>query len=193
MVRMKCLARVGYCLTSIFAGTAIVLSLGSHALAQAPQKICSGPEYRQFDFWIGDWDAFEVSDPKTVFAHVRVESILDGCALRETYESTSGVQGQSFSVYDRSRGVWHQTWVTNRGNLLTIEGKFEGGAMVLTGSDLTEDGKARNVRGVWKSEDGGVHEHAVTSTDGGATWTPWFDLMFRRRAPETGRPARSGP
>jgi hypothetical protein len=33
----------------------------AHASTQqfAKPTFCSGPEYRQFDFWLGDWDAFE--------------------------------------------------------------------------------------------------------------------------------------
>jgi hypothetical protein len=30
---------------------------------------------------------------------------------------------------------------------------------------------------------GGVRETAVTSTDGGTTWQPWFDLVFRPHKP----------
>src|ERR1700733_3621999 len=76
---------------------------------------CSSSEYHQFDFWVGDWDAFEVSDLTTSEAHLRVEKILGGCVLKETYDGTNGVEGQSFSIYDHARGVWHQSWVTSRG------------------------------------------------------------------------------
>jgi len=139
---------------------------------------CSAPEYHQFDFWIGDWNAFEINDLKKVVAHLRVDRILDGCVLLEDYEGASGAHGQSFSIYDRSREVWHQTWVTNRGLLLEIEGGLQGGAMILSGSDRV-DGRVRQVRGVWKTIDGGVRETAVRSVDGGKTWQPWFDLVFR--------------
>jgi hypothetical protein len=27
---------------------------------------CATSEYRQFDFWVGDWDAFDVDNPTTV-------------------------------------------------------------------------------------------------------------------------------
>jgi len=163
--------------------TSLLLLAARHSSAQAaaPQA-CSAPEYRQFDFWIGDWDAFEVSDPTTISAHIRIDPILGGCVLKETYEGASGATGQSFSIYDKSRGVWHQTWVTNRGTLLTIEGTLQDGAMVLTGSDRTAEGKPRLVRGIWKTDSLGVRETAATSTDNGATWTPWFDLLFRPRA-----------
>jgi len=141
---------------------------------------CTEPAYRQFDFWIGDWDVFDAGDAKTTVARVRVDSILDGCVLREDYQDTSGKKGQSFSIYDAARKVWHQNWVTNRGQWLLIDGGLRGNAMVLSGADRTASGKEELIRGVWKPDEGAVRETAVTSTDGGKTWKPWFDLWFRR-------------
>jgi ketosteroid isomerase-like protein len=138
---------------------------------------CAGPEYRQFDFWLGDWDAFEAGKVEVV-ARTRVDRILDGCVLREDYESRNGLEGQSFSLYDASRRVWHQSWATNKGQLLTIEGKLEDGAMVLAGVEHAADSAERLVRGTWKPISGGVRETAVTSLDAGKTWQPWFDLVF---------------
>jgi hypothetical protein len=40
---------------------------------------CAAPEYRQFDFWIGDWDAFDLDDHNAKIAHNRVTPMLDGC------------------------------------------------------------------------------------------------------------------
>jgi hypothetical protein len=144
---------------------------------------CTAPAYHQFDFWAGDWDAFDFGNPAVPVARVHVERILDGCVLREDYQAADGTMGQSFTIYDETRGLWHQTWVTNRGRLLTIEGKLEAGAMILSGSDLTVEGKARLIRCVWKPVDGGVRETAVLSMDGARTWTPWFDLIFRTHKP----------
>jgi hypothetical protein len=138
---------------------------------------CAAPEYRQFDFWIGDWDAFDNGSPMIV-ARTRVESILDRCVLHEDYRGTDGTHGESYTIYDASRGVWHQTWVTNRGRLLILEGKSENGALVLSGMDRTGSGHTIT-RGSWTAVDGGVREIAATSNDGGKTWKPWFDLVFR--------------
>ncbi|MGA8490627.1 MAG: hypothetical protein WB711_09415 [Terriglobales bacterium] len=140
---------------------------------------CAAPEYHSFDFWVGDWDAFDIDNPKTRVAHNRVDRILDGCVLLEDYQSTDGEHGQSFTIYDASRKVWHQTWVTNQGVLLVIEGGMRGGEMVLSGTDRTADGNERYVQGTWKPVSGGVREVAVTSVDGGKTWKPWFDIIFR--------------
>jgi hypothetical protein len=157
-----------------------VFSMASLLPAQSPPTAsCSDPEFHQFDFWVGDWDTFAFANPTLKTAHVRVDRILDGCVLRETYEGANGLHGQSFSLFDVTRKVWHQTWVTNRGQLLTIEGALQGSEMILAGADRTLQGHERLVRGTWKPVDGGVREIAVTSTDGGRTWVPWFDLLFR--------------
>ncbi|HEX3684451.1 MAG TPA: hypothetical protein VHU83_18085 [Bryobacteraceae bacterium] len=166
-------------LVALFAGVA---AIASSSAASANPPACVAPEYRQFDFWIGDWDAFDIDNPHTALAHARVDRILDGCVLLEDYQGANGSHGESFSVYDVSRRVWHQTWVTNRGRLLVIEGTLEAGAMVLSGSDRQVDGKQRLVRGTWKPVSGGVRETAVTSSDGGKTWNLWFDLIFRPHA-----------
>jgi hypothetical protein len=84
----------------------------AHTQQFAKPTFCSGPEYRQFDFWLGDWDVFE-ADKVAAVARTRVDRILDGCVLREDYESTNGLKGQSFSLYDASRRIWHQSWATD--------------------------------------------------------------------------------
>lgn len=142
---------------------------------------CSAPEYKQFDFWIGDWDAFDADNPGKAVARNQVDSILDGCVVQEDYRSVSGSEGESFSMYDATRKVWHQTWVTNRGVLLVIEGTFQNGEMTLSGVDPAKGGQI--VRGVWKPVEGGVEETATLSADGGKTWKPWFAITFRPHTP----------
>jgi len=170
----------------IFVGT-VLLVCGSHrtssgqtSLAQPSKRApCTAPEYRQFDFWIGDWDTFELNDRNKVIALNHVESILDGCVLREIYEQRDGLSGQSFTIYDAPRKVWHQSWVTNRGHLLILEGGMQGEQMILTGTDSAARGKPVLLRGLWVRVEGGVRETAETSGDGGKTWKPLFDIVFR--------------
>jgi len=180
---VRVLIRVGIVSILVFFVTSKGLPAGTGSSAESAKPAsCVAPEYRQFDFWVGDWDAFDVDNPTTKVARTQVDLILSGCVLRENYEGTDGHQGQSFSIYDSSRKVWHQSWVTNRGELLVIEGKFEAGEMVLSGVDHAAAGQPL-VRGNWKPVNGGVRETAVTSTDGGKTWKPWFDLVFRPHKP----------
>jgi ketosteroid isomerase-like protein len=151
---------------------------------------CTSPAHRAFDFWIGDWDIVAVgaSEPS---AHAVVESILGGCVLRERYEDATGLRGESFSSYDPSHGEWQQTWVTNRGQLLVIHGQRQGRDLVFAGAVKTAIGEDR-VRATWAPIGDTVRETAGISSDGGSTWTPWFDLIFRKRGePMTMTPTAS--
>ena len=157
------------------AGFTILFCTFALRLAAAP---CTSAEHHQLDFWIGNWNVYDVSDEKTIAAHVRVDSILDGCVLHESYEDPSGLHGESYSIFDESQKKWHQTWVTNRGQLLQIDGSKRGDAIVFEGAS---DGTMYRVS--WKPEGGVVRETAERSTDHGKTWTSWFDLRFKVAAP----------
>jgi hypothetical protein len=142
-------------------------------------EVCADAHYREFDFWIGDWDVFDVERPSAIVAHARVELILNRCVLHEIYEDLDGHKGESFSLYDATRKTWHQSWVNDSGYLLTIEGNLQGASMILEGLDHLPSDKLRQVRGEWRPDGQGAREIAWRSTDGGATWVAWFDLSFR--------------
>ena len=161
----------------------LVLIPSIAAAATATSPTCSSGEHRQFDFWAGDWDAYALDEGDKLVARAHVEVILDGCALLEVYDQLDGLKGQSFSIYDASRGVWHQSWVTNRGKLLQLDGRFQDGRMVLTGTDRRDDGRSPLIRGAWKTVEKGVRETAETSDDNGRTWKPLFDILFKPRPP----------
>jgi len=174
-------------LLGVYAALLLTIALAAHQPAwgfadQPKSATCEDPQHHQWDFWIGDWDVFDFDRPNTAVARVRVDRILDGCVLREDYQDTNGHKGQSFSIYDAGKGSWHQSWVTNRGQLLLLDGKFQDGAMTLTATETMADGKQKLIRGVWKTMEGGVRETAVSSLDGGKTWMPWFDLLFKTHA-----------
>jgi hypothetical protein len=160
--------------------TAAFLLAPAESVAGPPDPArCSAPEYRQLDFWLGDWDVSDAGDAKPSM-RIQVEKILDGCALRESYRDVNGMVGESFNIYDASRKVWHQTWVTNRGALLVLEGGMENGRMVLRATETTKDGPVL-WRAFWIPQGAEVRETAETSSDGGKTWKPKFDIIFRKR------------
>jgi hypothetical protein len=168
---------------------ASLVSLVLFAMAALPAQTnkpapCSAPEHRQLDFWVGDWDAFDVDNQKEVAARAHISSILEGCSVMEDYQQIDGLHGESFSAYDASRKVWHQTWVTNRGSLLVVEGKMEGNKLVLKGTDHI---RKADIRVTWEHDGNGVRETAVATNDGGKTWTPVFDMVFRPHLAAEGR------
>lgn len=143
---------------------------------------CTSPEYRQFDFWIGDWDTFESDAPEgPSVARARVRSIAGGCAIHELYEQNDGLIGDSILSYDQVRKKWQQTWVTNRGSLMVIAGNLADGVIVLEGDVHTGDGRTVLQRIAWERKGDDVREWAMQSRDGGKSWTPAFDVVFRKR------------
>ena len=148
--------------------------------AAPPPPGCSAPEYRQFDFWRGDWDAYDAESPGVVIARTHVDPIAAGCAIHELYEQTDGLIGDSILSFDAVRRVWQQTWVTNRGSLLVIAGRPKDGVLTLEGEMHVADGRSLLQRINWKAEAGGVREWSVMSKDGGKTWVPAFDVVFKK-------------
>lgn len=143
---------------------------------------CSAVEYRQFDFWIGDWDTFETENPNgPSIARATITPIVDGCALHELYEQSDGLVGDSILSFDPVRRQWQQTWVTNRGSSMVLWGELRDGAIVLQGEVHLHDGATVLQRITWRMEGAAVRESAAVSRDGGQRWEPAFDVLFRRR------------
>jgi len=165
---------------STLVGFLLLMPFAVAASADTPAKpaYCAAPEYHQLDFWIGDWDAFDMDEPDKVQARAHVESTLNGCVLFEDYQQIDGLHGQSFNTYDKQRKVWHESWVTNGGSMMLIEGNLQAGEMVMSGT-VRKDGKDILIRDTWKVADGIVRETAVKSTDSGKTWETLFDMGFR--------------
>ncbi len=146
---------------------------------------CTGPEYRQFDFWVGEW---EVRTPKGTLAGTnRIEKILDGCVLRESWTGSRGMRGTSLNMYSAADRQWHQTWMDSNGLLLVMSGGLENGRMVLAGETRSADGGTLLNRITWeKLEDARVRQHWETSADSGRTWQDAFVGLYRRTSESGG-------
>ena len=128
---------------------------------------CNDQANRQFDFWVGTWN---VLGPKGKIAGTnRVSKINGGCAILEEWSGNGGIVGKSLNIYDATRKVWHQTWVGSDGLLLTVEGKFENGAMRMSNATdrITWTPLSEGLRQVWEQ-----------TSDGGKTWAVVFDGKY---------------
>jgi hypothetical protein len=145
-----------------------------------PPKACATPEFRQFDFWLGDWT---VTDPKGNAAGTNLITLEQGgCVVHEHWTGSKGGTGESFNLYDRAAKRWHQTWVDNGGTLLLLNGGLAEGRMVLTGTSAGPKGETVTNRITWeKLADGRVRQTWTVSSDGGATWATSFDGYYAKR------------
>jgi len=161
-------------------GVAIVCcATPARAQDSPPPTPCSDPEYRQFDFWLGEWNVMAKGNRVGTNSIVR---ILGGCVLAEHYVTPKGYEGWSHNVYDGARKVWHQTWVDNQGGALYLEGGLQDGKMVLQGERPAPDGSGTVLNRItWsKLDKGRVRQHWEASKDGGTTWTTAFDGTYVR-------------
>jgi tetratricopeptide (TPR) repeat protein len=144
---------------------------------------CAAAEYRQFDFWLGNWDVFGPAGQK--IGTNSITSINDGCVLYESWRDARGGTGNSFNYYETKTKRWHQFWVSANnsaplsaapdGTPMPMSGGLVDGAMVLQSPAGV---KPRN-RWTWSKVEGGkVRQHAEQSDDDGATWKTLFDGLY---------------
>ncbi len=159
----------------------LLLTAATPVWAQTPTQLasCSSSHYRQFDFWVGDW---EVRTPDgSVAGTNRIARIENGCVLQENWEGSGGGTGKSFNIYDLTTGKWHQTWVSSDGMLLLLDGGLESGKMVLSGTRVGQGGATVHHRITWDPLAADtVRQLWEQSQDGGESWSVVFDGRYTR-------------
>jgi hypothetical protein len=159
---------------------AAALAAGGAAAQTAAPAACTGPAYRQFDFWIGNWDVFGPAGKKV--GESRIESFAGGCGVAEFWSATSKVTGRSLNMYDALDSQWHQSWVDSSGSRLLLDGQFKDGQMVLRGESAAAAGASLRQQVSWRlNPDGSVRQFWQTSADGGKTWSTAFDGKYVRK------------
>lgn len=161
---------------------ALVAGLEKRAYPCAHQE-----RFRAFDFWLGEWDVHLANGQ---FAGTNtITSAEKGCVLIERWESANGGTGRSVNYLDTAANEWVQVWNDASGSQVVIRGGMTDEGMRLTGkihyvgTETTAD-----FRGLWTPlPDGRVRQFFEQSTDGGESWTAWFEGFYSRRDGETGR------
>jgi hypothetical protein len=146
----------------------------------APVSPCpSKAEYRQFDFWLGEWD---VTDHGEKIATSSIQSIVGGCIVFENYSQGDGYTGKSFNFYDAALGKWRQTWVDAFGNVSEFSGEFRDGAMRYEGETHRAEGrKVLRKMILTKLDADHVRQYSERSLDDGKTWSVAYDYIYVRR------------
>jgi hypothetical protein len=157
--------------------------LCTYAQPPATSPCSSNPVYRQFDFWIGEWEAFGPKGKKG--GDSKVERILDSCIILENWTSTQGnYSGKSYNTFNAATGKWQQYWVDNKGGVVEyFNGHAEDNKMILETANLKQaDGSYKIMKMTFtKLDNDKVRQFGESSTDGGKTWKIDFDLEYRRK------------
>ena len=152
--------------------------------AQLP---CSKPQFRQFDFWIGDWEAFGPIGAKAGDSKISV--LLDSCVILEEWTSAGAQQGliytgKSFNSYNAATKQWQQTWTDNTGNTTEfLRGEGSDGKIIYYADKVGgPDGKTFMRRLTFtKLSNEKVRQLGERSDDEGKIWATEYDLEYRRK------------
>ncbi|MBI3440087.1 MAG: hypothetical protein HY054_15790 [Proteobacteria bacterium] len=161
------------------------------AMATTPQSLpsaptCVGSEFRQLDFWLGDWDVRWDAWPSQPMGHGtnHVTRDFDDCVIHEHFSggpSTGNLRGESWSLYHAPSQWWRQTWVDNQGGYFALTGGMSGDRFVLVSNSLGDNAPRQRM----------VFEDITTNSftwrwqrtaDGGATWSDSWVIYYSRRA-----------
>ena len=165
----------------------LTVSLFFFGLSVFAQKPCSKPEFRQFDFWIGEWEAFGLKGQKA--GDSRISLILDSCVILEEWTSANALQGviytgKSFNSYNAATRQWQQTWTDNTGNTTEfLRGEGSEGKIIFYADRVTgpkEEIYKRRLTFTKLHKDK-VRQFAERSEDAGKTWITEYDLEYRRK------------
>jgi hypothetical protein len=157
----------------------------SHSLVA--QKPCSLPVFRQFDFWVGTWEAFAPNGNKA--GDSKISIILDSCIILEEWTSASSQQGliysgKSFNMYNVATKQWQQTWVDNTGNTTEfLRGEGSDGKIIFYADKVIgpQDKNFMRKLTFTKLSNDKVRQFGERSDDEGKTWTTEYDLEYRRK------------
>lgn len=149
------------------------------AIAQSPP--CVEPEYRQFDFWLGNW---QVTQPDgTVAGTNAIQASYNGCVMTEHYQVNGAPYGESLNAYDRATQRWYQTWMDKNGTVLLLSGGMKGDSMVLSGQSKDASGGDVTHQISWQPQaNGTVIQHwQFKQADG--DWTTLFKGIYTKLTP----------
>ena len=168
----------------------LILSVSAvPTFAQENGDSCSAPEYRQLDFWVGEWELTwpggqgNTPEGETGEGVNVITRELGDCVIYESFTG-DGFNGQSFSIYDARAEEWKQTWVDNQGGHIAFTGGMAANSTMYFQTAPFEDaqGNERINRMIWE----GIARTRLTwrwqtSADDGDTWTDLWVISYTRR------------
>lgn len=164
------------------------------AATPAPRPPCSGPLFKQLDFWVGDWDLeFDQPDGSIGHASNRITRNEFGlCAVVEHFVQPGGGPGggdyigSSYTTFDRQLGKWRQMWVDNGGAVFVLTGgPVEGQPyifeLITTEPRGDDQHEPRLARMIWErvTADSLVWRWQAQQPDG--SWRDLWVLRYKRR------------
>jgi tetratricopeptide (TPR) repeat protein len=151
---------------------------------------CDDPEFRQFDFWLGDWDVSSAPNGLPAgTSHISRE--MSGCVVWENWTSAgSPYFGKSYNTYNVGLKRWEQYWVDNAAGNIFFYGNLKDNTMDYWADDVPQPtgGMLRRHLQFTPLGPDKVRQFSQGSTDGGKTWQVQYDLIYTRHTSSPAKP-----
>lgn len=152
------------------------------ALAAKAARVCMNtPEYRGFDFWVGDWNV--VGKNGQQLGTNKVVMLAEGCIIEENWDGGGGGGsiGKSFNFYNPVTKKWHQSYMDSNGGNWMMDGELKDGVLRYEGAIYSPNGKVLVHMTFYNMGPDKVRQTAETSVDDGKTWTSTWDGTYIRK------------
>jgi hypothetical protein len=150
----------------------------------APVPCEKNPAYHKLDFWVGQWDVFDLKSGEKDGTN-RIEKILKECTLIENWtEASDGSEGKSLFYYQPSKNQWKQVWVTDAGPMKekALDKSYSGDGVRFAGEIPHRDGTSHWDRTTLVPlPNHRVRQTIEISRDAGKTWEIVYDAEYRGR------------
>jgi hypothetical protein len=143
---------------------------------------CDDIQFKQFDFWIGDWDVASAADGVHRGAsHISKE--MSGCVVWENWTSAgSPYFGKSYNTWNPNLKRWEQYWVDTSAGVMFFHGELKDKVMDYWTDDVPQAGGGTLLRHLQFFNLGPdkVRQFSQGSNDRGKTWHTEYDFIYTR-------------
>ncbi len=176
MNKSRVLIHISVCcvLTALMA---LVLPVAAHAGDAMP---CSSGEYRQFDYWLGNWS---VSNGGANTGTSKVELSLDQCLIVESWAGARNHVGKKIFAYSPEDHRWYGMFADNEGRVHVFsEGKVMAGSAEFQGPSRGPNGETvLNRMKIVRTGADRVEETWEKSSDSGVSWKEVYRGEYSRK------------
>ena len=144
----------------------------------------SNPKAREFDFWVGEWNAYTTGTNYLAGQSI-IQIAAGGCMILENWVSENQpYSGKSINFIDTTTGKWQQVWVGSDGGGQStfINGEYKDSIMQFEYDrrDSTGERELGRFR-FYNQGPNQVRQLMETSADNGKTWNPVYDFTYIRK------------
>lgn len=160
--------------------------------APAPPPLrCTGPEYREFDYMVGDWRVVHTATGQ-LMGQNRVEWVNLGCAIRENLVFPGRGEGSSFNFYSPIDQKWHGNYHDSSGLFAVFVGSIVDGRHIITSTirfpnEPQREWRVRQITS--RSDNGRPRQIGERWREDKKEWEQFYDVSFCPLTPQANEAA----